>query len=94
MDLNQPEPKVKNIQRLGPEKEGKWPRPIKVTFEDIKVKREILAKSKLLNKGKYKNVYINPDLTPNQRQHDQKLRNELKKRRDDGEENLYIKQGK
>ena len=94
MDLTHPDAKIKDILRLGPLKESKWPRPIKITFENMKTKREMLAKSKLLNRGKYKNVYINPDLTPNQRKHDQDLRNELKKRRDDGEKNLYIKQGK
>ena len=38
-------------------------------------------------------VRISPDLTKQQREHDKKLRNEMKECRDNGETGLYIKNG-
>ena len=84
---------IKDAIRLGAEKVGSA-RPLKVTFSNIDIKREVLSKSKLLNGGKHKNVYINPDLTPKQREIDTKLRAELKERRNSGEKDLQIKRGR
>ena len=88
-----PTNEIKDIIRLGTKKSGSA-RPLKVTFSNIDIKREVLSKSKLLNAGKHKNVFINPDLTPKQREQDRKLRIELKERRDAGEKDAQIKRGK
>ena len=93
MDVDLDKAEIKDAIRLGPKKAG-YIRPLKVMLQNIQVKREILGKAKLLNSGKYKNVYINPDLTPQQRDKDRLLRQELKKRRDNGESDVYINKGK
>ena len=84
-----PQDAVTNIIRLGPTSNDKI-RPLKVTFQDINVKRDILGKAKLLARGPHKNIYISPDLTPQQREIDRKLRVELKARRETGEKEIYI----
>ena len=80
--------------RLGGIRNDGRPRLLRVTFRDLNTKREILGKAKLLKRGRYKNVYINPDLTPEQRKIDSQLRATLKSRKDNGEINLVIRRGK
>ena len=85
---------ITDIIRLGVKQGDDTCRPLRVSFKSIQTKREILGKAKLLNKSRrYKMIYINPDLTPSQRKHDAELRQELKIRRDNGE-NIIIKRGK
>ena len=93
LKTNMPSGAVNDIIRLGPKKNNTI-RPLKVSFQDINVKRDILGKAKLLAHGPHKNVFISPDLTPQQREKDRKLRAELKSRRGDGETELYINKGK
>ena len=62
------------------------------SFQELVVKREILGKAKLLKASKY-SIYINPDLTPDQRKRDSELRKALKTRRANGESNLIIRKG-
>ena len=88
-----PPQSVKNILRLGPKKSDKI-RPLKVSFQDINLKRDILGKAKLLAHGPHKNIFISLDLTPQQREKDRELRVRLKERRDAGETDLYISKGK
>lgn len=70
------------------------PRLLKVVCSDAESKRSLLSKSKdLRNLHQYKNVYINPDLTPLQQAQNKKLREELKARRNLGED-VTIRHGK
>ena len=58
--------------------------PLKVVLESAKNKTELLKNSKKLRGmgDKYKNVYINPDLTPNERKADKELVKRLKTARE------------
>ena len=59
------------------------------------MKRSILKQAtKLRKSSKWSDIYISPDLTPKERSHNKKLRDELKMRKDAGEKDLYIKPGK
>ena len=92
LDIGNPN-KIKDVLRLGAKKE-KTPRPLKVMFTDIDTKRQVLQNSKRLKGSKsYSNIYINPDLTPRQRENDYNLRQELKARRNQGQQGLYISKG-
>ena len=93
VDLNNPH-KIKEVLRLGPKRVTERPRPLKVTFSDIVTKREVLQNSKFLKDGKYKSIFINPDLTPQQRKKDYDLRQELKNRKSEGQKGIYIKKGR
>ena len=70
------------------------PRLLKVICVDTESKRRILSKSKdLRNMQQYKNIYVNPDLTPLQQAQNKQLREELHRRRSQGE-NVMIRRGK
>ena len=86
--------KIKDVLRIGRRDQTTRPRPLKVVFSELSTKREVLEKSKLLIRGKNKHIFINPDLTPKQREHDKKLRQDLKDRRSNGETDIYIRKGK
>ena len=64
---------------------------VKVKFKDMKSKKTLLANAKKLkNEEDYRDVYIRPDLTYDQRQKDNELRRTLRERRSNGEKNLRI----
>ena len=64
------------------------------TCSDKASKFDFLRSAKELRKSeKYKNIYINPDLTYIQRERNRKLRNELKEKREKGFD-AVIKNGK
>ena len=88
-----PQDAVADLIRLGSNANGRI-RPLKLTFRDINAKRDILGKAKLLAHGQHKSIFISPDLTPQQRESDKKLRLKLKERRDNGEKEIYISRGK
>jgi len=80
-------------QRLGRLNQGK-PRPLRVTCSNVGKKLEFLTKSKRLkHSAHFSNVYINPDLTPMQQQESRKLQEELKERRQAGED-VFIHRGR
>ena len=63
-------------------------------MENESQKRQILSKAKTLrNSTEWNRVYISPDLTPKERAENKKLRDELKRRRNEGEANLIIRKG-
>ena len=70
------------------------PRPIRIKFNDITKKVSVLAASKKLrNVQRYKDVYLNPDLTPKQQEMSKNLRdmrNKLKKRSENAGKKVYI----
>lgn len=87
--------KPSKAYRAGKRLEGK-PRLLIVTMEDEGKKWEVLKRGKLLRESAdevLKSVYINLDLTFEERQENKKLREELKRRRENGE-NVKIIRGK
>ena len=85
---------IKTIVRLGKKEEGRT-RLLKVALESVKRKREILTKAKKLREAeRWKKVFVTPDLTPKERQQNKVLREELKRRTEEGEECLVIRRGK
>jgi len=71
-------------------------RPLLVVMKERNMKYEILTNaSKLKNvpNENHREVYITPDLTLKQREENKKLREELKRRRENGE-NVYIRGGR
>ncbi|KAI8501333.1 hypothetical protein Bbelb_206040 [Branchiostoma belcheri] len=89
-------PKVQAAYRLG-RKTSVKPRPllIRMDNDDTSSRALILRRAKdLRNSSRWSRVYIVPDMTPNEREADRKLRQELKSRREAGEENLVIRRGR
>lgn len=89
-----------NVIRLGkitPDQQNEKPRPILVKFQNSRQKWNILKNAKNL-KGYENNgmnrISIVPDLTIKEREIDRKLRNDLKAKKDMGENDWYIKGGK
>ena len=71
------------------------PRTLVLTLDNLEKKIEILENAyKLSRSSKWKRVYIAPDRTLKEREEHKKLRDELKKRKEDGEENIFIHKGK
>lgn len=84
----------RSSHRLGRPRSNK-PRPMRITGLDIGEKSELLRKARSLrNNSDYEGVYINPDLTPLQQHEAKLLRDELKKRRENGHHDLIIRNGK
>ena len=68
---------------------------VKVQLKTKQARRLVLANAKKLKDDEvYKDVYLKPDLTFEQRKKDAILRGELKQRKDRGEKNLMIVRGK
>lgn len=83
--------KTQRIGKIVPQR----PRLIRIKCDRLEVKYDMLRKAKELRKSDFfRKVYIAPDLTPIQQNYQKKLRDELKKRREDGESNLMIHRGK
>lgn len=84
---------IEHVHRIG-NNVSKGPRLIRVTCSGESVKKDILRRAKQLrNLPVHSNVYINPDLTLQQRDENKRLRNEVKARRSQGE-NVMIRNGK
>ena len=86
---------IKEAIRLGKKRHGK-PRLLKVILDSVRAKRNMLMETQKLRNGKeeYKNIYITPDQTLREREANKLLRSELKRRTDQGEPNLIIKNGR
>ena len=70
-------------------------RPLCVKFGENKVKARVLRSGKYLRGVETKkSIFISPDLTKTQRSKNRSLYEELKKRREETEEDLMIKNGK
>ena len=86
---------IVDVRRMGIKKPNRN-RPLRVTFSDIQVKRDVLTNGRKLRQsstGALNKVYINPDLTPAQREIEKELRDEMWKRREAGEK-VIISKGK
>ena len=93
---------IKKVTRLGKKwdtKTGKkWeskPRLLLVVLEDESSKKNILSSAKQLrNSEEWGNIFISPDMTPQEREKNRSLRVELRRRREEGEPNLIIRRGR
>ena len=78
--------------RIG--KRGDKGRPIKVKFTEINDKRRVLSRAKnLKNKVGMETIYIVPDLTQDQQRDDKVRRDEVKRLKDAGAQNVRISKG-
>ena len=68
---------------------------MKVQLKNKAAKRTTLSNAKSLHEDPiFKDVYIKPNLTYEQRQKDAELRSELKRRKANGQKNVRIVRGK
>ena len=80
--------------RVGNIRQGRS-RLLKVHFRTMEDKLRILRSCKeLRNHPEYKSIYINPDRTPLEQEVHKRLREELKMRRESGEDDLVLYKGK
>ena len=90
--------RMEEVNRLGKgEVQGNGkPKSILVRFETPGQKWAVVGRAKRLrNAGEgYRRIMIVPDLTVKERFEDKKLREELRRRRDDGENDIFISKGK
>ena len=79
---------ISSVHRIGKVNLVKsTPRLLKVVCRDNESKRALLRKARdLRNTANFKQVYVNPDLTPVQQEQSKRLRRELRMRRDRGED--------
>ena len=84
---------VSSVFRIGKMNSSR-PRLLKVICRDADAKRSLLRKAKdLRDSSIFRNVYLNPDMTPMQQEENKRLRLELKTRRNLGED-VIIRQGR
>ena len=82
------------VIRLGKREEGRN-RLLKVVVDSVKSKRRVLQGAKKLHDNTtWSNIYITPDHTPKERQTYKDLREELRRRTENGEQRLVIRRGK
>ena len=85
---------IKKVVRLGRKNDYiEHQRPLLVELDTISVKWGLVKQSKRLKdatKETHKKIFIVPDMTPKEREKDKKLREELKSKRDSGEERWFI----
>lgn len=83
----------KDVRRIG-QIGGTRPRLLRFKCSEMEEKRTFLRQAKTLrNSSVFRGIYINPDLTKNQRIKGAELRAELKRRRNEGE-NVVIHRGR
>ena len=74
----------------------KRPRPLKLIFDSQILRNEYLRAAPNLRKGslsgKYRGVFLKPDLTPREQESEKRLRSEFRRRREGGEK-VIIKRG-
>ena len=87
---------ISNIVRLGKKVPDKV-RPVLVTLKSEDQRMNILRNNKdlkLLEANKSTRIFVSTDKTPKEREEENQLRAELQRRKDEGEENLIIRNGK
>jgi hypothetical protein len=94
IDEEVPSSQSLQIHRLGRPREDR-PRPLRVTGFTTGQKIRVIRSSKSLRSTEnYKNVFVNTDFTLRQQREARALRAELKQRRENGENDLVIYNGK
>ena len=79
-----------------PEKPRKGPRVLKVVMPSSAIQRQVLAalrkhRNELKSSKKFERCLVRPSLTPEQRALDKQAHDELRRRKQAGEKNLFIK---
>ena len=87
---------LKEVFRIGPKGKTTKPRPIIIKFTSTEKKFEVLKERELyfLSGDERIRIFITPDRTLKQQAEHKKLIEELKQRKQDGESNLVIRNGK
>lgn len=82
-----PHAKIRSTFRLGMRKPNGYPRPIKVVFDSTSERDSFLRAAPSLTNahGKFRKIFIKPDLTPAEQEADRKLHAELRTRKEKGE---------
>ena len=84
-----------DVVRLGAKSSNKL-RPLRVQFNNLGHRRSVLANAKRLRDSSsdvFKGIYINPNLSVKDIQEQRKLREELNRRKENGETNIFICRG-
>lgn len=85
--LSENPPEIVKTTRIGKKNKNGY-RSVKVTLSS---QNEVLSLLKNRSRLKGSKVYINSDLTPNQREHEKSVLDELKTRKAQGEDNLHLR---
>ena len=94
IDEEVPKSRSLHIHRLGKPRDDRS-RPLRVSGFTVGQKLQVVRSSRSLrNSDSYKNVFVNSDLTPRQQREARALRAEMKQRRENGENDLVIFNGK
>ena len=83
--------------RLGRVNIGTKPRLVRIKLKSVDAKKNILSNAYKINTGvreQEKRIYFNPDLTPTERLKNKETRQELKRRIQDGETDIGIRNGR
>lgn len=84
---------IDKLYRLG-KSNGKMDRPLLVCLNSQIKRDQLISSWRNLDRDKRENVYINPDLTFEERKRNKELRDELKERKANGEIGLVVRNGK
>jgi hypothetical protein len=83
------------LGRVGKKIDGRMPRPVRIRVDDVTHRKKLLAKAKdLKHMDQFSKIYIVPDLTRVQQLEDKKIRDQVKKYRQEGEIGVRIERGK
>ena len=96
-EIHAAELKIESLTRLGEKPQGNKPRMVKVKVENVPQKRSMLQNAKKLRNATdedMKKIYVTPDLSKRAREKNKQLREELNRRKEAGEEDLMIKNGR
>lgn len=83
---------ISSIERVGKRVDDKN-RPIRVSFRNSELRAKLLKKKVELRGTTLKDLYLSPDLTPQQQVFDKTLRDKFKKLQTEGVDNIKIKNG-
>ena len=97
-----PEPVIEKCRRVGTRKSDGSGRPIKVTFQNMEFTKQMLQNSKMIKDTlvpgysfQFKNLYLAPDRTEEERKKRKELVEEIKEKiREDPSKKYYIKDNK
>ena len=87
---------IANVTRLGAKVANKS-HPLRVQLNNLSQRRSVLSNAKKLcnsSSRAFKEIFINPDLSPKERQAQKELRSELARRKEAGESGIFIRRGR
>ena len=87
---------IADVTRLGAKVANKS-RPLRVQLNNLSQRRSVLSNAKKLRNSSsrsFKEIFINPDLSPKERQAQKELRSELARRKEAGESGIFIRRGR